>query len=164
MKISPKTSAQFVFLLAVSLTAAAQKATANRNHQDQPPSAVSAAASADSAQMKSLQARLANYHEQLRLESERVEDARQQAISAGIVGDGAGPFIEVYWQEQARLEALQARLAPQIDQTKKLIAELNGKGSSNVASAGSGPAFGAQSPAATQATEQPRVLRASRGN
>jgi hypothetical protein len=72
-----------------------------------------------------LQSRLEDYQKQLRVKSEMVETARQDAISAGIVGDGAGSFIDFYRQQQTELEALQAALTPKIDEARKVIAGLN---------------------------------------
>jgi len=67
---------------------------------------------------------LKSYEQQLRGKAEQVENTRQEAISAGIQGDGAGAFIDAYRQEQKELEELQAALAPQIERTRIVIANL----------------------------------------
>ncbi len=159
------TSAQFLLFLAVCMPAAAQKQIGPDRHQAQSASAVSAALRADDTQIRSLQLRLKNCEEQLRQKSERVEDARQQAISAGIQGDGAGAFIDVYREQQKELESLQAELAPQIAQAQKLIAELTSKDSSNVSSlSGSGPAAQRHAQTTSKETGQPGILQARRGD
>jgi hypothetical protein len=77
------------------------------------------------AQVQPVQTRLEDYEKLLREKAEQVENARQEAISAGIAGDGAGPFIDFYQQQQMELEALQAALTPKIDQARATIASLN---------------------------------------
>src|SRR5262249_35561172 len=52
------------------------------------------------------QAILAEYRAQIKGKSESVEVARQEAISAGIQGDGAGSYIEAYDQQRKELELL----------------------------------------------------------
>ena len=71
-----------------------------------------------------MQTRLEDYEKLLQAKREQVENARQEAISAGIQGDGAGSFIDAYQQQQMELEALQAALSPKIDEARKLIAGL----------------------------------------
>jgi hypothetical protein len=72
-----------------------------------------------------LQTRLEDYEKLLQAKREQVESARQEAISAGIEGDGAGPFIDEYREQQMALEALQAALTPKIEQARATIAGLN---------------------------------------
>jgi hypothetical protein len=72
-----------------------------------------------------VQTRLEDYENLLRMKAEQVEIARQEAISAGIQGDGAASFIAFYQQQQMELEALQAALTPKIDQARATIAGLN---------------------------------------
>jgi hypothetical protein len=122
MKITYMTAAQFLLLFAACLTAAAQ-AGVNPNHGSDGISA-QISASAQEAQVKTLQRQLESYEQQLRAQAELVENARQEAISAGIQGDGAGPSIDACRQEQKELEELQAALAPKIEQTRAMIANL----------------------------------------
>lgn len=83
------------------------------------------------AQLRPVQTRLDDYENLLQAKREQVENARQEAISAGIVGDGAGSFIDEYRQQQMELEALQAALTPKIDQERATIAGLTKTDSSN---------------------------------
>ena len=53
-----------------------------------------------------------------------VEDARQEAISAGIQGDGAGTYVHAYQQQQEQLELLQQSLTTQIALARNTIANL----------------------------------------
>jgi hypothetical protein len=121
MKITYMTAAQGFLFLAACLAAAAQ-AGANSNDCSDGSSQISA--STQEAQVKALQCQLKRYEEQLRAKAEQVENARQEAISSGIQGDGAGPFIDAYRQEQKELEVLQAALAPQIERTRSMIVNL----------------------------------------
>jgi len=122
MKITYKTAAQ-TLLLASCLTAAAQ-IEINPDHFPDPAAPV-AFAPHQEAQVRPLQTRLEEYEGLLRAKLEQVENARQEAISAGIQGDGAGPFIDFYQQQQMELEALQAALTPKIEQTRAIIVSLN---------------------------------------
>lgn len=111
MKITYTTAAQCLLFLAACLPAAAQPST-------------QMSASTKESQVKTLQQQLESYEQQLRTKAELVENDRQTAISAGIQGDGAGPFIDAYRQEQKELEALQAALTPKIGQTRAMMANL----------------------------------------
>jgi len=122
MKITYKTAAQSLLLLAACVAAVAQSEIAPDHFPDQ--AAPVAAAPRQEAQIRPLQTRLEDYENLLRAKAEQVENARQEAISAGIVGDGAGSFIDAYQQQQAELEALQAALTPKIDQARAIIAGL----------------------------------------
>jgi hypothetical protein len=121
MKITYRTAAQGLWFLAACLPAAAQ-ADVNPSHFSDGGSQISAVT--QEAQVKPLQRQLGSYEQQLRGKAEQVENARQEAISAGILGDGAGPFIDAYRQEQKELEVLQATVAPQIERTRTMISNL----------------------------------------
>lgn len=123
MKTTYKTAAQSLLLLAACFTAVAQSEIAPDHFPDQPSSAVSAPRQV--AQVQPVQTRLEDYENLLQAKQEQVECARQEAISAGIQGDGAEPFIEAYLQQQMELEALQAALSPKIDQARAVIAASN---------------------------------------
>ena len=122
MKITYKTAAQSVLLLAACIAAVAQSEIAPDHFPDQ--ASPVAFASRQEAQIRPLQTRLEDYENLLRAKQEQVEDARQEAISAGIQGDGAAPFIDAYRQQQAEMETLQAALTPKIDQARAMIAGL----------------------------------------
>jgi hypothetical protein len=121
MNITSRTAAQGLLFLAACLPAAAQ-ANVSPTHRRDGSSQI--CAGAPETQVKALQRQLESYEQQLRAEAEQVENARQEAILSGIQGDGAGPFIDAYLQEQRQLAALQAALAPQIEQTRTMIANL----------------------------------------
>lgn len=123
MKTTYKTAAQSLLLLAACLTAVAQSEI-DPDHFPDEPSPV-AVAPRQEAQLRPVQTRLEDYENLLRAKLEQVENARQQAISAGIGGDGAGPFIDEYRQQQMELEALQAALTPKIDEARAIVAGLN---------------------------------------
>ena len=123
MKTTYKTAAQFLLLLAACLAAVAQSEINPDHFPDEDAPVVSAPR--QEAQIRPVQTRLEGYEKLLREKQEQVENARQEAISAGILGDGAGPFVDFYRQQQMELEALQATLAPKIDEARKIIAGLN---------------------------------------
>jgi hypothetical protein len=124
MKITYKTAAQSVLLLAACLAAVAQSEIAPDHFPDEPSPV--AFAPRQQAQVQPVQKRLEDYENLLRAKMEQVENARQEAISAGIMGDGAAPFIDAYRQQQIELEALQASLTPKIEQARAIIAGMNG--------------------------------------
>lgn len=129
MKTTYKTVAQSMLLLAACLAAVAQSEIAPDHFPDQAPSA--ALAPRQQAQLQPVQTRLDDYENLLQAKREQVENARQEAISAGIVGDGAGSFIDEYRQQQMELEALQAALTPKIDHERATIAGLTKADSSD---------------------------------
>jgi len=123
MKITHMTAVQGLLLLAACLPAAAQ-ADVNPDHfRDEPSTQISA--SAPDSQIRALEVQLKAYQQELAAKSELVEKARQEAISAGIQGDGAAPFIDACTQEEKEMEALLASLSPKMEQTRALIASLN---------------------------------------
>ena len=123
MKITYKTAAQSVLLLAACLAAVAQSEIDPDHFPDQDAPVVSAPR--QEAQLRPVQSRLEDYENLLRTKQEQVENARQEAVSAGIQGDGAGPFIDMHRQQQMELEALQAALTPKIEQARAVIAASN---------------------------------------
>ncbi len=122
MKTTFKTVAQSLLMLAACLAAVAQSEIAPDHFPDQ--AVLVASAPQQEAQVRPVQTRLEDYEKLLQAKREQVENARQEAVSAGIQGDGAAPFIDFYQQQQMELEALQASLTPKIDQARKLIAGL----------------------------------------
>lgn len=129
MKTTYKTAAQSLLLLAACLAAVAQSEIAPDHFPDQ--ASPVALAPRQQAQLRPVQTRLDDYENLLQAKREQVENARQEAISAGIVGDGAGSFIDEYRQQQIELEALQAALTPKIDRERATIAGLTKTDSSN---------------------------------
>lgn len=123
MKTTYKTAAQSLLLLATCLAAVAQSEISPDHFPDE--AAPVAFAPRQVAQARQVQTRLEDYENLLRTKAEQVENARQEAISAGIQGDGAEPFIDFYQQQQMELEALQAALTPKIDEARKVIAGMN---------------------------------------
>ena len=123
MKTTFKTAAQSMMLLAACVAAVAQSEIAPDHFPDQPSPV--AAAPRQEAQVRPVQTRLEDYEKLLQAKQEQVENARQEAISAGIQGDDAAPFIDFYQQQQMELEVLQAALTPKIDQARATIAGLN---------------------------------------
>jgi uncharacterized protein YukE len=123
MKTIYKTAAQSLLLLAACLTAVAQSEIAPDHFPDE--AATVASAPRQQAQVRPVQTRLEDYEKLLQAKRQQVENARQEAVSAGIQGDGAEPFIEAYQQKQMELEALQAALTPKIDEARATIASLN---------------------------------------
>ena len=123
MKITYKTAAQSLLMLAACLAAVAQSEIAPDHFPDQ--AVLVASAPRQEAQVRPVQTRLEDYEKLLQAKREQVENARQEAISAGIQGDGAGSSIDFYQQQQMELEALQAALTPKIDQARATIAGLN---------------------------------------
>ena len=119
MKITYTAAA--LFSLAALLPAAGQT-DANLHSSRQTASVVQT--SQHGAEISSLRQKLEGYEQQLRAKSEVVEEARQAAISAGIQGDGAGPSIDAYRQQQKEMEALRAALTPQIEQARATTAQL----------------------------------------
>jgi hypothetical protein len=124
MKIKHIITAQFLMLLAACLQPAAQTKTSTDHRPDETSPAMSAPRLAAQVRVRTLRGRLDDYTQQLRVKSEIVEQARQEAISAGIQGDGAGPWIDTYQQQRKELEQLQTALAPQIDDVRSQIAAL----------------------------------------
>jgi Skp family chaperone for outer membrane proteins len=123
MKTTFKTAAQSLLLLAACVAAVAQSEIAPDHFPDQV--VLVASAPRQEAQVRPVQTRLEDYEKLLQAKREQVENARQEAISAGIVGDGAGPSIDAYKEQQMELDALQAALTPQIEQARATIAGMN---------------------------------------
>lgn len=161
MNITHKITAHALLLLAGWSLAAAQ-AEINPDHYPAEPLAAAIAPSpATNAQIRALQVRLDNYEQQLREKTEQVEAARQEAISAGIQGDGAGAYIDDYRGLQKELDVLRAALGPQIEQVRNLIAALASQGSPEVSSvAGSVPEFSRQAHELKKAGGHTRPLQA----
>jgi hypothetical protein len=77
------------------------------------------------AQVRDLQAQIVSSQAHVRAQSEMVEEARQAAISAGILGDDAGSYIEAYRLQQKQLDSLQQSLTAQIAEVRNIVADLN---------------------------------------
>lgn len=100
----------------------------NPDHFDNPDSTTASALQTDvRAQLSDLQAQLRGYQAQLKATSDKVEEVREEAISAGIQGDGAGSYIEAYRQQQKQFRLLQESLSAQIQQVRNTIAGLQAR-------------------------------------
>jgi hypothetical protein len=75
-------------------------------------------------QVRDLQAQIVSNQARIRAKSEMVEDARQESISAGIQGDGAGTYLEAYRLQQEQLELLLQSLTTQIALARNTITDL----------------------------------------
>ncbi len=71
-----------------------------------------------SAQIASQHRRLEALQAQLKKKAERVEELHEEAISAGIQGDGASGSIDAYRQEKKELDRLAQALTPEIEGIK----------------------------------------------
>jgi hypothetical protein len=91
---------------------------------DQDPKMASAHQAELQGQVRDLQAQIVSNQTRIQAKSEMVEDARQEAISAGIQGDGAGAYLELYRLQQEQLELLQQSLTTQIALARNTIADL----------------------------------------
>jgi peptidoglycan hydrolase CwlO-like protein len=110
-----------VMLLGLVLPASAQVEINPDHYEEQDSKMASISPAALQAQIKDLQSRLQGYEAQLKAKSGRVEEARQEAISAGIQGDGAGSYIDACRQEQKELEQLQKSLSAKIEEAQNTI-------------------------------------------
>ena len=124
MKITYRAAA--FFSVAAVLTAAALMKI-DRGHLSEQQRSPLVLVSEQETEVNGLQEKLKKSEEQLRAQLELVENARQDAISAGIQGDGAQDYVYVYQREQAQAELLQAALVPQIKQMRATIATLAAK-------------------------------------
>jgi hypothetical protein len=121
MKATYKVAA--LFSLAAFLSAAAQMEVNPRHDSEHSASVVQA--SQPEAEISTLRQNLEGYEQQLRAKFELVEEARQEAISAGIQGDGAQAYIDAYRREQREADSLRAALTPQIEHMRATIAALS---------------------------------------
>ena len=68
---------------------------------------------------------LRDLHDQIGQQAKVVESAREIAIGAGAVGDGASVFIDEYVREQKTLDELKKELAPKITRAEQTLAALH---------------------------------------
>lgn len=125
MKITHMTVAQGLLFVAACLPAAAQMEVNPDHFPDE--SAPVVQASQPQSEIITLRQKLEGYEQQLRAQLEQVEIARQDAISASVLGDGAQASMYSYQDEQVKAERLQAALKPQIEELRSTIASLAGK-------------------------------------
>lgn len=71
------------------------------------------------------QALLDRYAAQLAAKAQQVETLREEAISAGICGDGGAMYIAAFRTEQQALQDLNASLTPLMDFSREELAGLN---------------------------------------
>lgn len=110
-----------VMLLGLVLPASAQFEISPDHYEEQDSKMASTSPAALQAQIKELQSRLQGYAAQLKAKSKSVEEARQEAIAAGIQGDGAGSYLEAYEQQRKELELLQESLSAKIEEAQNTI-------------------------------------------
>ena len=70
------------------------------------------------------QSLLERYEGQLAAKAQQVENLRQEVISAGIVGDGAGLYLTSFHNGQQELLALKDSLSPLMDSSREVLAAL----------------------------------------
>jgi hypothetical protein len=85
---------------------------------------------------------LKSYTKQIAEKERQVEDLRQQAISAGISGDGAATEIAWFRNQQEELITFRASLAPLIDYSREVLAGLYND--LDMVQGGAGSIFGAR--------------------
>lgn len=113
----------FLFVL-LGAAAWAQTEIMPDHYPDEAAPASAALGSEQQSRIQVLQSRIARCEQQLRAKFEMVENARQEAISAGIQGDGAGSSIDEFRRQQHELDLLAMSLEPQITQVKNAIRDL----------------------------------------
>lgn len=114
-------------LLLLSLLAApawAQFEISPDHFENQDSGSVSTDQTQSQTQIAQLQARIQDYETQLKSISEQAEASRQESISAGILGDGAGSYIDACRRQQKELEVVEQSLNLQINQARRTIAAL----------------------------------------
>jgi hypothetical protein len=112
------------FLFALLATPAWPQAEVNPDHFPDQAFSGTLASSTLQARIQDQQALLTVYETQLRVKAKMVEEVRQETISAGIQGDGAGSYLDAYRDQQEQLQSLQQSLAVQIAQARNTIASL----------------------------------------
>ena len=75
-------------------------------------------------QINNLQARAQGCEARMTAEQEKLEALRQEAISAGAMGDGAGDFVNAYLAEKETVDATLKTLAMEVSAANKDIASL----------------------------------------
>jgi len=85
---------------------------------------------------------LKSYTERIAERERQVEDLRQQAISAGISGDGAAMEIAWFRNQQEELITFRASLAPLIEYSREVLAGLYND--LDMVQGGAGSIFGAR--------------------
>jgi chaperonin cofactor prefoldin len=110
-----------LFALATVSFAAAQ-AEINPDHFPDPPAAPVKAEV--QAQINNLQAKVQGCEARMRAEQEKLETLRQEAVSAGATGDGAGDFVSAYMAEKETVDATLRTLAMEMTAANKDIASL----------------------------------------
>jgi hypothetical protein len=124
MKIKHILTAQCLLLAAACLQLAAQTKINPAHSPDEASASISVPRPVAQARVQALRTQLEAWEKQLQMKSEMVEEARQDAVSAGIQGDGAGPYIDTYRQQQKEMTLLKVNLTPKIEEARNLIADL----------------------------------------
>jgi|GEM_PF-1539294 hypothetical protein len=124
---------RLIVIFSVTALAVIQPAVAqfevSPDHFDNPANAPSPQAARAEQKLKQSiadeQAALDNYAGQLATKAQQVEDLRQEAIAAGINGDGADAFVSSFRNGEQELCSLQASLAQMMDFSREVLAGLH---------------------------------------
>jgi chromosome segregation ATPase len=110
-----------LFILLLMAPASAQFEVSPDHLENEKSQAAAASPAELQAQIKEAQAHLLDYQAQLKAKSESMEEARQQAISAGIQGDGAGVYLDACEQQRKEFELLEKSLSASIEAAQNTI-------------------------------------------
>jgi len=133
MKNLTKIATLALFSLATMASAAAQ-ADVNPDHFPDLPSAAAPTVTAEAqTQINALETRIQDCEARMQQQSEMLEKARQEVISAGIQGDGAGDLMSSYQAEEQRVGRMQKALDTEIASAKRDLDMLKAEGSVVVA-------------------------------
>ena len=123
MKSLTKIAAMSLLTLASAMRVMAQ-AEVNPDHFPDEATPVAAVRPEIQAEIEQQKERVNNYEAQLKAKAALVEESRNEAMSAGMQGDGAGSFIDAYNANVEEFEALRASLTPRITMALQTIASL----------------------------------------
>ena len=119
---SLKTIATLTLFALATVSFAAAQAEINPDHFPDPPAVPMKAAV--QTQINNLQARVQGCEARMKAEQEKLEALRQEAISAGAMGDGAADFVNSYLAEKETVDATLKTLAMEVSAANKDIASL----------------------------------------
>lgn len=126
MKTLTQTLALCLLTMGTAMHVMAQ-ADVNPDHfPDESPSAQSAQVELQS-QIQQEEARIKAYESQLRAKFEMVEKVRNEAISAGLQGDGAECFTDEYRAQMTQLGEMWQSMRPQIIVAQNTLASLQAR-------------------------------------
>ncbi len=116
----------YLLMLAAALPASAQFEVAPDHYTDDREAISASMPAADQLRHKiaEQQSALQASKAMLAAREQKLEELRQDAISAGIEGDGAGPQLSAYQAEQHDVEILRSAVAVRIQAAESVIASL----------------------------------------